>query len=130
MLFIKNGDAVSDFPPGANHLQLGKAELAMSQSYDELLTSLKGLAREMNALHQQSARALAPVVEQLIATRSRDVNGIAHTLDRLLDCACHPDGLALFKSLCRHYFSFDPAAAAEYVQIYREMWDSDEKEEQ
>ena len=78
MLFIKNGDAVSDFPPGANHLQLGKAELAMSQSYDELLTSLKGLAREMNALHQQSARALAPVVEQLIATRSRDVRQSEH----------------------------------------------------
>lgn len=102
----------------------------MSQSYDELLDSVKGLAATITALHRQAARELAPVAEQLVTTRSRDVPRIEHTLDRLLDCACHSDGLALFKSLCRHYYSFDPAAAADYVRIYREMWDSDEKEDQ
>lgn len=85
----------------------------MSEAYDELLDSLKGMAAQINALQQQAARELAPAVEQLVATRSRDVQSIEHTLDRLLDCACHPDGLVLFKSLCRHYDSIDPQAAAE-----------------
>ncbi len=102
----------------------------MSKSYDEFLDSVKGLAASLSDLHRQAARELAPVAKQLVVTRSRDVPRIEHTLDLLLDCACHPDGLALFKSLCRHYYSFNPAAAASYVQSYREMWDSDEREGQ
>jgi uncharacterized protein Yka (UPF0111/DUF47 family) len=102
----------------------------MSKSYDELLDSMTDLAKSLSALHQQVARELAPVVQSLIATSSRDVSRIEHTLDRLLDCACHSDGLVLFKSLCRHYYSFAPQAAAEYVMIYRNMWENEEDEAQ
>lgn len=62
----------------------------------------------------------------IIATRSRDARHIEHTLDHLLDFACHPDGLVLYKSLCRYYYTIDPAATADYVGFYREMWDSEE----
>lgn len=98
----------------------------MSKSYDELKHSIAELAVSLSALHQQ----LAPVVSSLLAIRSRDVSRIEHTLDRLLDCACHRDGLVLFKSLCRHYYRFAPQAAAEYVMIYRNMWENEEKEAQ
>jgi hypothetical protein len=50
-------------------------------------------------------------------------------LDRLLDCACIPEGLALFRTLCSYYFTLNPAATADYVGAYREMWDRDEAEE-
>ena len=53
---------------------------------------------------------------------------IERTLDHLLDHACIPQGLALFKSLCRHYWEINPQATASYINIYREMWDSDERE--
>jgi hypothetical protein len=98
----------------------------MSKSYDELLDSMTGLAASLSALHLQATRELAPVVQSLIATHSRDVSRIEHTLDRLLDCACHSDGLVLFKSLCRHYYSLAPQAAAEYVMIYRNTWEEKE----
>lgn len=32
-------------------------------------------------------------------------------------------GKALFKALCRHYWTLDPQATAGYVNAYREMWD-------
>ena len=95
----------------------------MDQNHEELLASLSSLAGSMNALHEQAVQQYTPVVEGIVATRSKDVRYIEQTLDRLLDFACHPSGLALFKSLCRHYFCIDPRAAADYVQIYREMWD-------
>ena len=60
-----------------------------------------------------------------IIQSSRDVQRIEHTLDQLLDVACLPDGLALFKTLCRHYWTLEPHATASYVQTYREMWDDE-----
>ena len=50
-----------------------------------------------------------------------------HTLDRLLDVADHPAGLKLFKRLCRYYYPIAPAATADYIHAYREMWDAEEK---
>lgn len=85
----------------------------MNQDYDELLASLTSLAGSLNALHEQAVRQYTPVVEGIVATRSRDARYIEQTLDGLLDFAGHPGGLALFKSLCRHYYGIDPAAAAD-----------------
>jgi len=88
------------------------------------------LAATINAQHQQMAAASAPVVRHLILTRCQDVQQIEQTLDRLLDCACIPEGLALFKSLCRYYYGINPAATASYVHAYRDMWDNDADLEQ
>ena len=56
---------------------------------------------------------------------SRDVRAIERTLDGLLDFGFDQEALRLYRRLCRHYFAFGPAAAAEYVAYYREMWDSE-----
>lgn len=81
------------------------------------------LVSSLQALHEQSARHYAPIVSGILRTRSRDARLIEHTLDRLLDSCGHPDALDLFRSLCRHYYFIDPAAAAEYVLLYRDMWE-------
>ncbi len=85
------------------------------------------LATSLRVLQQQAAAAFTPVVHDLIERRCRDEKEIEHTLDHLLDCACIPEGLTLFKSLCRHYYGIDPAATADYVYAYRDMWDSEVK---
>ena len=97
--------------------------------YDELLHDLKGLAENLRGLQEMGVAQYTPVVENIIVTRSRDARHIQHTLDHLLDFACHPAGLVLYKSLCRYYFTIDQAATADYVNYYREMWDSEEEEE-
>ena len=71
-----------------------------------------------------------PIVQSIIQFRSRDVQEIEQTLDRLLDCACVPEGLNLFKALCRYYYNINPAATASYVHAYREMWDNEADQEQ
>jgi hypothetical protein len=100
----------------------------MSPSFDQLVSGLSSLAASMQEHQRLSVQSLTPVVERLIACGSRDAAAIEQTLDRLLDHGDHPGSLILFKSLCRHYYSFHPEAAAEYVMIYRKMWDSKETE--
>ena len=90
---------------------------------------IRELAASLNALHRQIAAACAPSVHDMIRSRTRDQRQIEHMLDRLLDCACIPEGLALFRALCRYYFTLNPAATASYVVAYRDMWDRDDAEE-
>jgi len=92
---------------------------------DPSFASIRSLAAILHDLQRQKAAALAPAARHLIRTRSHDIREIEHTLDHLLDCACIPEGLALFKSLCRHYYGINPANTASYVQAYREMWDTE-----
>lgn len=94
-------------------------------SYQTQLAELMRLTAEVQMLREQGIAAMAPTVQDLVRSGSRDVQRIEHTLDQLLDVACLPDGLALFKVLCRHYWTLNPQAATDYVNIYREMWDDE-----
>ena len=96
------------------------------QAYEDTLNNIMG--ENLRGLQQLGVAQFTPVVETILRTRSRDVRHIEHTLDYLLDFACHPAGLLLYRRLCRHYWDIDPAATAAYVQYYREMWDSEDTE--
>lgn len=94
-------------------------------TYQELLAELTKSVAALQTLREHAIDALTPIVQELVHSGSRDVQRIEQTLDQLLNHACLPDGLALFKALCRHYWTLDPQAAACYVNAYREMWDEE-----
>lgn len=96
-------------------------------SYQDQLAELKRLTADVQALREQAIEALTPAVQEMGHNGSRGVQRIEHTLDQLLDLACLPEGLALFKTLCRHYWTLDPQGTADYVHAYREMWGDDEQ---
>jgi hypothetical protein len=96
---------------------------ADSDAYSISLDDLATVIAPLQALHQQAIEALTPNVRDIIESNSRDVRLIERTLDHLLDHACIPRGLAVFKSLCRYYWAIDPHATASYIYAYREMWD-------
>ena len=98
--------------------------------YDDMLRDMKAIAGDLRGIQERGVAQYTPVVEQIISTRNRDAHHIQLTLDYLLDFACHPAGLALYKKLCRYYYTLDPAATADYVNYYRKMWDSEETEDQ
>lgn len=100
---------------------------AGAATYQDLLADLKKNMAELQTLREQAVEALTPAVQEIVCSGSRDVQRIEHTLDQLLDIACLPEGLALFKTLCRHHWTLDPQATAGYINVYREMWDSDDK---
>jgi len=105
-----------------------KAASPDSDAYRALLGDLLAAIAPPQALRQQAVETCAPTVREIIASRSRDARLIERTLDHLLDHACIPKGLALFKSLCRYYWELNPQATASYINAYREMWDSSGEE--
>ena len=96
-------------------------------TYQDLLAELKTTMVELQTQREQAIEALAPNVQDMVRSGSRDLQRIEHTLDQLVDLACLPEGLALFKTLCRHYWPLDPQATASYIHTYREMWDGDDQ---
>jgi len=97
---------------------------------DDAMQAIHTLARSMRDLQQQAAQQYQPVVDDILRTRSRDTRHIEHTLDGLLDFCGHEPVLRMYKDLCRHYWDIGPAATADYINAYREYWDSDAQEGQ
>lgn len=85
------------------------------------------LVDSMRDLQQQAVHQYQLVVDEILRSRSRDAQRIEHALDRMLGFCGHEDMLRIYKSLCRHYWGIDPAAAAYYANAYREYWDGGEQ---
>jgi hypothetical protein len=92
---------------------------------NHLEETIGDLAKSMSDLAHRAVAEYAPIVDFIVREESQDTRDIEHTLDGLLDFCFDPEALLLYKKLCRHYYFIDPAATAEYVRIYREMWDSE-----
>ena len=84
------------------------------------------LVDSMRELEQRAALQYRPVVDEIVRSGSRDAQHIEHTLDGLLDFCGHEPVVLMYRQLCRHYWQLDPAATADYINAYRERWDSDE----
>ena len=97
---------------------------------DDTMQAIRTLAGSMQNLQRQAAQQYKPVVDDILRTRSRDTQHIEHTLDGLLDFCGHEPALQLYKQLCRHYWDIDPTATVDYINAYREYWDSDAREGQ
>jgi len=89
----------------------------------------KSIVALQNEAVKQTLLVWKPEAERIISTNSKDIKTIEHTLDALCEVAFNDEVLLLFKKLCRYYYDIDPLATVEYIQFYREMWDSNEENE-
>lgn len=89
---------------------------------DELVDAIRPLVESLRALHAQAVALYTPEVDAIIASRSRDRRRIERALDQILSVCADDEALALFKRLCRYYWDIDPAATADYVYAYRDMF--------
>lgn len=94
---------------------------------NDTLQSVSAIAEKMQGLQTLAVTQYTPIVETIIATSSRDVRHIEGTLDALLDFCGYEPALRLYKKLCRYYFHINPTATVQYIEAYREFWDSDQE---
>lgn len=94
-----------------------------------LSPEIKKLAESLVRLYRQGVQEYSPVVDDIIATRCRDIRHIERTLDGLLDFCGYEPALLLYKKLCRYYFDIDPVATAGYINAYRELWDTEDEKQ-
>jgi hypothetical protein len=95
--------------------------------FDKPVRSIKAIAEPFKSLDREAVLAYTPIVEEILRSGSRDAQHIEHTLDGLLDFCSEPEILLLYRKLCCHYFFIDWAAAVDYIQIYRERWDPEQR---
>ena len=90
-----------------------------------MIEEIKELAKGINLLAKQAVPLYSGLVDDIISSQSVDQNHIEHTLDWMLDFCFDADMLLLYKKLCRYYYYINPQATVDYVNFYREMWDSE-----
>jgi hypothetical protein len=86
--------------------------------------NLHQLTGQMVALFPRAVPLATAEVDAIIQSGEQDTQRIEHQLDDMLSLCCDPDMLLVFKRLCRYYYGIDLVAAAEYVNAYREMWNT------
>ena len=94
---------------------------------DHRLQAILNIVDNMRDLEQRAEQQYRPAVEDILQTGCRDAQHIEHTLDGLLDFCGHEPMVLMYRQLCRHYWQFDQAATAFYIDAYRERWDSEEQ---
>jgi hypothetical protein len=88
--------------------------------------NMEQLIDQLQLCYKRAYVIYKPQVEALITRRIQDENTIQHLLDGLLDSCADRKILLLFKRVCRYYWDINPQATADYVQTYRNLWDSDD----
>ena len=95
--------------------------------YANMFESIRSLASSIHAINQKAVREYTPIVEAILRSPIPDTHHIERTLDGLLDFCCYEPALHLYKKLCRYYFYINPNATVQYIEAYRELWDSDKE---
>lgn len=90
-----------------------------------MINELYPLAEQVQALHRLAYGQYLPQVDALIKSKTKDERAIQALLDGLLDFCGDEQMLLLFKKLCRYYWDINPQATANYVNFYRETFDSE-----
>ena len=104
-------------------------KIKMEKSMNELVQNIGEITEKMKDLTKQALKLYSVEVELIIREREIDTKRIHLCLDYMLDF-CFDDGmLSLYKKLCRYYYNINPKATAYYVNEYREMWDSEDPDE-
>jgi hypothetical protein len=87
-------------------------------------SEIKAIVSQFSSLASEALKVYTPIVNEIIEKQSQDENHIQRTLDYLLDFCFDDKMLNLYKRLCRYYWDINPQVTADYINYYREMYDS------
>ena len=87
-------------------------------------SDINAIVGQFSNLANEALRVYKPIVNEIIEKKNRDENHIQRTLDYLLDFCFDEKMLTLHRRLCRYYWDINPQATANYIDYYREMYDS------
>jgi len=96
-------------------------------NFSELTNDIRGIAKELQAIYLQAESLYASAVNSIIQRKSKDTKEIEKLLDYMLDFADNERILISYRKLCRYYYNINPQTTAEYIQLYKERYDEDEK---
>lgn len=95
---------------------------------DSGFASILEIAKAAEQLTLRAVGIYSVEVENIIESNTKNQQTIERCLDGMLDFCYDKKMLLLYKKLCRYYVTINESAVIEYVNIYRELWDSEENE--
>jgi hypothetical protein len=87
---------------------------------------IKKITENYQNITSQAFNEFKIITDNIINSQITDVKQIELTLNYMLDFCYDERMLQLYKELCRYYWDINPQATADYINYYREMWDSDD----
>ena len=106
-----------------------KSKRTEKEVINELSDGIGVLAAQMQGLAMQAVYQYTSIAVDIIAGRITGENEIGRQLDFMLDFCWDDTVLLLYKRVLRSLYKTNPELVYYYVYAYRDMWDSDEKEE-
>ena len=98
----------------------------MQTANNDLINDIRGIAKDIQAIYSQAETHYVFAVNSIIQSQNRDEKEIENLLSYMLDFADNEKVLDSYRKLCRYYFDINPQAVAEYIQSYKEIYDTDE----
>ncbi len=99
-----------------------------TKKHNSILAPLIEMAKAAEQLTLRAVGMYSVEVENIIDSNNKNQQTIERCLDGMLDFCGDKKMLLLYKKLCRYYVAINPSAVVEYINIYRELWDSEENE--
>ena len=91
---------------------------------DELGDALRGIAEQINALNQEAYYEYLGPAERLCDNVNATENEVGLKLDYLFSFCGNEKGLGLYKKVCRTFYEKYPECIAQYINWYREEYDT------
>jgi hypothetical protein len=97
---------------------------------EEELDGFKELAESLQQHTLEAFEIYKAAIDRIYSNKVQDEKEIEYVLDHLVSY-CHDDKmLMLYKKLCRYYYEINPTATFEHINIYLDMWDMEETDEE
>lgn len=90
---------------------------------------LKKLLETYSAIHTEALHVYRPLVRSVINGAITEKADIERIFDGLINFCGEPEFVELLKKLGRFMYKKEPAMVAEYILLYKEIYDSDEEDE-
>ena len=98
---------------------------------EQVMSDIMAMAGQLHALIEQEVIPLRTEVDVVIRQRVVNDARVERLLESLLNYVGHSEeALALFKRLGRYYYYHNPELVASYVMAYKELYDSDDENEE
>jgi hypothetical protein len=100
---------------------------SQDKQHSTLTDDIRGIDKELQKIYSQAEIHYASAVNDIIRCQCKDAKEIEHLLNFMLDFADNEKILVSYRKLCRYYLDINPQATVEYIQSYKELYDTDEK---
>ncbi len=95
---------------------------------EKIFNAIDELIKSRNQLAKQALIGFRYEIAEIIGTKNHDK--IEHLFDRMLGFCFDDEVLEEYKRIMRYYYPIAPESVAFYVNAYREMYKSEELEEE